>query len=97
MLRFPVNLFRACAIACLAACICAGECLRAADTVYEVATQGNVMVLLRDGVRLATDVYLPARDGKPLDERLPTILMRTPYGKSGLKEGAPANSRPVNY
>ncbi|MBL9125250.1 MAG: CocE/NonD family hydrolase [Planctomycetaceae bacterium] len=92
MLRFEANLLRACAIACLAACMSAGDCLHAADAVHAVATQGNVMVPMRDGVRLATDVYLPARNGKPLDERLPTILMRTPYGKSGLKEGAPANA-----
>ena len=50
---------------------------------YEVAAQNDVMVAMRDGVSLATDVYLPARDGKPLDGRWPVILMRTPYGKSG--------------
>jgi len=48
---------------------------------YEVRCQWDVMVPMRDGVRLATDVYLPARAGKPLDERLPTILMRLPYNK----------------
>lgn len=37
----------------------------------------DVMVTLRDGVRLATDVYLPAQDDGPFH----TILERTPYGK----------------
>ena len=32
---------------------------------------------MRDGVRLATDVYLPSLGGGPW----PTILVRTPYGK----------------
>ncbi|HEX7649748.1 MAG TPA: CocE/NonD family hydrolase, partial [Noviherbaspirillum sp.] len=39
------------------------------------------MVAARDGVRLATDVYLPARDGMPVDAAFPVILERTPYGK----------------
>jgi hypothetical protein len=47
-----------------------------------VATTG-VMVSMRDGVRLATDVYRPARSGEPLGEKYPTILTRTPYGKNG--------------
>ncbi len=37
----------------------------------------NVMVPARDGVRLATDVYLPAGDGP-----FPAILTRMPYGKT---------------
>ncbi|MDE2356297.1 MAG: CocE/NonD family hydrolase [Alphaproteobacteria bacterium] len=42
----------------------------------------NLMVAMRDGVKLATDVYRPARDGKPLPGRFPVILERTPYGKT---------------
>lgn len=37
---------------------------------------------MRDGVRLATDIYLPSAGGKPLESRLPAVLERTPYGKS---------------
>ncbi|RBW52513.1 CocE/NonD family hydrolase [Ruegeria sp. A3M17] len=36
----------------------------------------DVMVTVPDGVRLATDVYLPAESGPR-----PTVLMRLPYGK----------------
>jgi hypothetical protein len=43
----------------------------------------NLMIPMRDGVRLATDVYRPARGGTPLDEKLPVLLQRTPYGKTG--------------
>jgi putative CocE/NonD family hydrolase len=39
------------------------------------------MVPARDGVRLATDIYRPARDGVPVAARFPAILERTPYGK----------------
>ena len=37
---------------------------------------------MRDGVRLTTDVYRPARDGRPVPGRFPVILERTPYGKT---------------
>jgi putative CocE/NonD family hydrolase len=42
---------------------------------------GNLFVEMRDGTPLATDVYLPAEDGQPLEGRLPTVLERTPYDK----------------
>lgn len=46
-----------------------------------VARLPDVMVPMRDGVRLATDIYLPARNHVPIPGRYPTILQRTPYGK----------------
>jgi putative CocE/NonD family hydrolase len=48
---------------------------------YEVVVHKNVMVPMRDGVRLACDVYRPARDGAFLAEPVPALLERTPYGK----------------
>ena len=36
----------------------------------------QVMALMRDGTRLATDIYLPDRSGGPW----PALLLRTPYG-----------------
>ncbi len=41
----------------------------------------NVMVPMRDGVRLATDLYVPARNGQPVAGKFPAILDRTPYEK----------------
>jgi putative CocE/NonD family hydrolase len=49
---------------------------------YDVALVSNTMVRMRDGVHLATDVYHPARGGRPLPGRFPVILERTPYGKT---------------
>ena len=34
-----------------------------ADAPYEVAVEIDVMAPMRDGVRLATDIYRPAKDG----------------------------------
>ena len=39
------------------------------------------MVPMRDGVKLATDIYLPAHDGMKLDGKFPVIFQRTPYNK----------------
>ena len=47
-----------------------------------VAVARDVMVAMRDGVRLATDVLRPARDGVPVDGAFPVLVERTPYGKS---------------
>ena len=52
---------------------------------YEVTVQKDVMVPMRDGIRLGTDIYLPMQDGKPLNEPLPTILERRPYNKDGCR------------
>jgi predicted acyl esterase len=49
---------------------------------FDVHLIENVLVSMRDGIRLATDVYLPARDGKPLDAARPVLLHRTPYNKT---------------
>ena len=40
------------------------------------------MVPMRDGVRLATDIYRPAIDGEIVPGRFPTILARTSYDKT---------------
>jgi putative CocE/NonD family hydrolase len=55
----------------------------AREAEYEVAVEKDVMAPMRDGVRLATDVYLPAKDGKAIEGKLPTILERRPYNKDG--------------
>ena len=49
---------------------------------YEVVVLRDQMVRMRDGVHLATDVYLPARNGKAAAQRFAVILERTPYGKT---------------
>ena len=53
-----------------------------AQPLYEVAAFTNVMVPMRDGVKLATDIYRPAHNGAPVDGKFPTLLLRTPYNKT---------------
>ena len=49
---------------------------------YGIVLAKDVMVVMRDGIRLASDIYRPAREGQLVDARFPTILMRTPYDKT---------------
>jgi putative CocE/NonD family hydrolase len=51
----------------------------------EVAVERHVMVAMRDGVRLATDIHLPARGGKALPGPFPVLVERTPYNKEGTR------------
>jgi putative CocE/NonD family hydrolase len=52
------------------------------DGPYASTLLDTIMVPMRDGVRLATDVYLPSLDGTLLEGPWPVILERTPYGRN---------------
>ena len=45
---------------------------------YDISLKRSVMIPMRDGVTLSTDLYLPKADG----EGLPVILLRTGYNKN---------------
>ena len=49
---------------------------------YDLIKEADVMVPMRDGVRLATDIYFPGKDGAHAPGPLPAIMERTPYDKS---------------
>jgi len=57
----------------------------------DVVVERNIMVPMRDGTLLATDVYRPAVDGKAVSEPLPLVLTRTPYSKARESTVATAN------
>ncbi len=55
---------------------------------YEVSVRRSIMVPMRDGVELSTDLYFPEGAG----DKLPVILLRTPYDKNNYwrsERGAP--------
>ena len=54
------------------------------STLSGFTARADVMVAMRDGVRLATDVYLPDAAGKPPGRACPVIMERTPYDKTGV-------------
>jgi putative CocE/NonD family hydrolase len=51
----------------------------------------NLMIPMRDGIKLATDIYRPGVNGVPLADKLPILLQRTPYNKDAA--GAAAQAR----
>ncbi|MFN8061628.1 MAG: CocE/NonD family hydrolase [Vicinamibacterales bacterium] len=54
----------------------------ASDAKYGVAVMRDVMMPMRDGVKLSTDIYLPTNAaGIVITDKVPTILQRTPYNK----------------
>ena len=61
-----------------------------AATAARMIVQENVMVPMRDGVRLATDITLPSEDGvEPAPGRFPTLVVRTPYSRVFLADFPP--------
>src|SRR5581483_12312932 len=53
-----------------------GACPMSDNPTPSILVEQNIMVPMRDGVRLATDVYRPAAAG-----RWPVLLTRVPYDK----------------
>jgi hypothetical protein len=50
-----------------------------APATYDVIVDSNVMIPVRDGIRLSTQLYRPGRNGASVAERFPVLLQRTPY------------------
>jgi putative CocE/NonD family hydrolase len=76
---------------CLGMCQTRGDAIPVvpkSEPINEVLVQKNVMIAVRDGTRLAADIYLPARDGAALPGKFGTILSRTPYNKDGTRNDA---------
>ena len=67
----------------IAAPACGVPEANAQEPAYQIVASKTVMVPMRDGVKLATDLYLPGRNGAPAKGRFPVVLSRTPYGKGG--------------
>jgi putative CocE/NonD family hydrolase len=55
---------------------------------YDIVVLKDVMVTMRDGVKLACDIYLPALQGKAVEAKFPLILERTVYGKATVEPWA---------
>ena len=52
------------------------------STVFGFRVERDVMIPMRDGVRLAANIYYPTRRAPPF----PTVLVRTPYDKTSFGE-----------
>lgn len=64
-------------IARILSALCPAALMCANAFAQDLRPTKTVMIPMRDGVRLATDVYLPKPDAK----NLPLLLIQTPYGR----------------
>ena len=65
-----------------------GEPVELPEPKYDVSLRRSIMVPMRDGLELSTDLYFPEGAG----DELPVVLLRTPYNKNRLWQrevGAP--------
>lgn len=60
----------------------------ASQAQYDIVVE-HTTVTARDGVKLSTDIYRPAKNGVAVDGKFPVILERTPYGKQTARSWAP--------
>jgi uncharacterized protein len=58
--------------------------MTAALQVNEVAVERDVPIAMRDGTRLLADIYRPVTGGAVWNRKLPALLQRTPYDKTGV-------------
>jgi putative CocE/NonD family hydrolase len=92
--RYPTNIapMRAIATAFLPALLRLGAGLALAcgystgvaanAPLYSESVRTSQYVTVRDGTRLAIDIYRPVEGGKPVESKLPVILVATPYHRS---------------
>lgn len=50
---------------------------------YDGVERTSFYIPMRDGVKLAADLYRPTRNGVPASEKLPVIWSHTPYNRRG--------------
>ncbi|MBK9169208.1 MAG: CocE/NonD family hydrolase [Bryobacterales bacterium] len=63
-------------LACLSLIVVAAAPAAVRPPTEQIVVESNVVVPMRDGIKLYADVYRPARQGK-----FPVLITRTPYGK----------------
>ena len=55
--------------------------------VYDGYTRSSFYVPMRDGTRLAVDLFRPTKAGVIAGEKLPVVWMHTPYNRRGYANG----------
>jgi putative CocE/NonD family hydrolase len=64
------------------------------EAAYDGYVRSSFYVPMRDGVRLAVDLFRPTRGGVVAGERLPVVWMHTPYNRRDTREGPTAERYP---
>jgi putative CocE/NonD family hydrolase len=65
---------------------------------YSESVKTSQYVTVRDGTRLAVDIYRPAIDGRAVDEKFPIVWLHTPYRRAFTdRSGKVVNAVEGNY
>ena len=64
------------------------------DATFDGYVRSSFYVPMRDGTRLAVDLFRPTRKGVVAQERLPVVWMHTPYNRRDTREGPTAERYP---
>ncbi|HEU4652935.1 MAG TPA: CocE/NonD family hydrolase [Steroidobacteraceae bacterium] len=68
------------------------------QALYTESIKTSQYVTVRDGTRLAVDIYRPAIDGRAVDKRFPVVWVHTPYRRAFIdRTGKVANAIDGNY
>ena len=77
---------------CFLVAFALSACTVVAAQTDTVLLETSNMLEMRDGVRLATDLYFPGPKGQA---RWPVILIRTPYNKDNWRKAPPYTQSPM--
>jgi putative CocE/NonD family hydrolase len=64
------------------------------EVIYDGHERSSFYIEMRDGVRLAVDLYRPTKDGVVASEKLPVVWMHTPYNRRDYRGGETAETYP---
>ena len=64
---------------------------------YDAWQRTSFHVPVRDGTKIAVDLYRPLKDGKPVETRYPVIWMHTPYQRGVLAPDGTVTRTGSNY
>ncbi|MGA2096168.1 MAG: CocE/NonD family hydrolase [Candidatus Acidiferrum sp.] len=86
----PMKIFLGVALCCLLTLSLLGQSAPwplAGHETYSTSVRTSQYVTVRDGTRLAIDIYRPQSAGQPVDRKFPVILVATPYHRSSENNG----------
>lgn len=64
------------------------------EAVYDGHRRSSFYVEVRDGTRLAVDLYRPTKGGVEASEKLPVVWMHSPYNRRTYRDGEAAETYP---
>lgn len=67
------------------------------EKLYESWERSSFYVAVRDGTKLAVDLYRPAKGGEVVETRYPVVWMHTPYQRGVLSEDGTVQLSGMNY